>query len=166
MHTYPNSSDTPADRRSSGRRRSVVYWVVSLPVLAETALGIQWDFARHPTVVAALDTIQFPDYMADVLGVAKILALIALLAPGFPRLKEWAYAGLVFVYFGAAACHAAVGDTAGAILTPAVLGILALASWALRPAPRRDPRPLPEAWLASLRRYGRRRRGNLATTAS
>ena len=132
-------------------RRKAVYWVVSAPVIAETALGIQWDFARNPTVVQVLGTLQFPDYFADVLGVAKCLALAALLAPGLPRLKEWAYAGLTFVYFGASACHLLVGDTAGAVLTPFVLGVLGLASWALRPPSRRDPRPLPDVWARWIR---------------
>ena len=136
----------PALAPLTSRRHHILYWIVSLPILAETALGIQWDLARNPTVVAALTTIQFPDYMADVLGIAKILALLALLVPGFARLKEWAYAGLVFVYVGAAACHYAVGDTLAAILTPAALGVIALASWALRPASRRDPKPLPAIW--------------------
>ena len=132
---------TPAAPHDT-RRQKVIYWLVSAPVLLETAAGIQWDFARNPTVVQALGTLGFPDYFADVLGIAKCLALAALLVPGFARLKEWAYAGLTFVYFGAAACHLLVGDTAGAILTPFVLGVLGLASWALRPPSRRDPRPL------------------------
>jgi DoxX-like family len=140
---------------TSSRRREIVYWLVSLPVLAETAAGIQWDLTRHPTVVEALDTIRFPDYMADVLGWAKVLALLALLVPGFARLKEWAYAGVVFVYLGAAACHLAVGDTIGHVLTPAVLGVIALASWALRPASRREPRPLPEGLRRLLPSQGR-----------
>jgi O-antigen ligase len=140
---------TPAAPHDT-RRQKVIYWLVSAPVLLETAAGIQWDFARNPTVVQALGTLGFPDYFADVLGAAKCLALAALLVPGFARLKEWAYAGLTFVYFGAAACHLLVGDTAGAILTPFVLGVLGLASWALRPPSRRDPRPLSgvsAAWL-------------------
>jgi O-antigen ligase len=140
---------TPAAPHDT-RRQKVIYWLVSAPVLLETAAGIQWDFARNPTVVQALGTLGFPDYFADVLGAAKCLALSALLVPGFARLKEWAYAGLTFVYFGAAACHLLVGDTAGAILTPFVLGVLGLASWALRPPSRRDPRPLSgvsAAWL-------------------
>jgi hypothetical protein len=128
------------------RRQKVVYWVVSAPVLAETAAGIQWDFARNPTVVQVLSTLQFPDYFADVLGGAKCLALAALLIPGFPRLKEWAYAGLTFVYFGASVCHVLVGDSMGAVLTPFVLGVLGLASWALRPPSRRDPSPLLDVW--------------------
>jgi DoxX-like family len=59
------------------------------------------------------------------------------LVPGFPRLKEWAYAGFFFELTGAAASHAFVGNDVGQI--PAPLGFLALvmASWALRPASRR-----------------------------
>lgn len=152
-HVDVNSSSLPdssrhrdLDRPTDGtRRRRVLYWAVSAPILAETAAGIQWDFARNPTVVEVLDTIRFPDYMADVLGIAKCLAIVALLVPRFPHLKEWAYAGLVFVYFGATACHIAVDDTVGGIATPAILGTITLASWALRPPSRRDPKPLDEA---------------------
>lgn len=140
------------------RRQTVVYWLVSLPVLAETAAGIQWDFARNPAVVEALESIQFPDYMADVLGTAKILALIALLVPGFARLKEWAYAGLVFVYFGATACHLSVDDSVAHVLTPAVLGVIALVSWTLRPPSRRDPEPLPTAFGRLIHYRGRQNR--------
>jgi hypothetical protein len=152
MTVHTDDRRTAEAPPATSTRRQVVYWVVSLPVLAETALGIQWDFARNPTVVDALATIGFPDYMADVLGVAKVLALAALLVPGFARLKEWAYAGLVFVYLGAAACHFSVDDEVGAVLTPLVLGLVALASWALRPASRRDPRPLPAVWASFRRR--------------
>lgn len=122
---------------------TLLYWVVSLPVIAETAAGIQWDFARNDYVVEVLTRIGFPLYFATILGVAKVLALIALLVPRFPRLKEWAYAGLFFVYAGAGACHTAIGDTPQAVGTPLVLAAITLVSWALRPASRRDPAPLP-----------------------
>ena len=56
--------------------------------------------------------------------------------PGFPRLKEWAYAGIVFDLTGAVASHAAYGDVAWHILAPAILAVLAVASWALRPPSR------------------------------
>lgn len=147
-----SSRSQPAFPARDTRRHKIVYWLVSAPVLAETAAGIQWDFARNPTVVTAIETIQFPDYFVDILGIAKCLALAALLVPGFARLKEWAYAGLVFVYLGAAASHLAVGDTLGAILTPLVLGVLAMLSWVLRPPSRRDPRPLDAVWSGWVRR--------------
>jgi uncharacterized membrane protein YphA (DoxX/SURF4 family) len=134
--------------RSTARLRTAAYWVVSAPVLVETAVGIRWNLARTPYVVDVLDRLGFPPYFVTILGISKVLALVALLLPRTPRLKEWAYAGLVFVYVGAAACHVAVGDPAPAVATPLVLAALTLGSWALRPAPRRDPAPLPAAWRA------------------
>lgn len=59
---HPSTAADPRPAGWSGRRRDVVYWLVSLTVLAETAAGIQWDFARNPAVVEALNTIRFPDY--------------------------------------------------------------------------------------------------------
>lgn len=49
-------------------------------------------------------------YFATILGVAKTAALATILTPGHPRTEEWAYAGLVFVYGGAATSHLAAGD--------------------------------------------------------
>lgn len=142
---------TAAPATRPARLRTVVYWAVSAPVLLETAVGIQWDLARIPYVVDVLGRLGFPVYFATILGVSKILALVALFLPRTARLKEWAYAGLVFVYLGAAACHVAVDDTLGAVLTPLVLAVITLASWALRPVPRRDPVPLDIAWRGPVR---------------
>jgi putative copper export protein len=128
------------------RLRNAAYWVISLPVLLETAVGIQWDLARTHYVREVFDRIDFPLYFLTIMGIAKLLAIVALLAPRLPRLKEWAYAGLFFVYVGAAASHAAVGDPVTVILTPLVFAVITLASWALRPPARRDPEPLGSAW--------------------
>lgn len=43
----------------------------------------------------------YPDYFTMFIGVAKILGVIAILTPGFPRLKEWAIAGMFFDLIGA-----------------------------------------------------------------
>jgi hypothetical protein len=57
--------------------------------------------------------------------------------PGFPRLKEWAYAGMFFDLTGASASHAAVGDPVAKILTPLVILGIVIASWWLRPDSRK-----------------------------
>jgi hypothetical protein len=57
-------------------------------------------------------TIQMPAYLIPFLSVAKLLGVIAILVPGFKRLKEWAYAGLTFDLIGAVYCNHAVGKTA------------------------------------------------------
>ncbi len=76
----------------------------------------------------------YPPYFVTVLGAWKVLGALAILAPGAPRLKEWAYAGIMFDLTGAALSHAAIGHPAVKAIAPlAILGIAA-ASWALRPA--------------------------------
>jgi hypothetical protein len=61
-----------------------------------------------------------------------------LLAPHFPRLKEWAYAGLIFNYSGALASHAWVGDGPQTLIGSIIFTALVCASWALRPESRRE----------------------------
>jgi uncharacterized membrane protein YphA (DoxX/SURF4 family) len=80
----------------------------------------------------------YPGYFTTIIGAAYLLAGVALLAPRFPRLKEWAYAGLVFVYTGAIASRAAMKDDAVTLVAPFVFAGIAFASWALRPPARRD----------------------------
>ena len=56
------------------------------------------------------------------LGTAKLLGVAAVLAPGFPRLKEWAFAGLTFDVVGALYSHLSVGDPAN-VWMPAAIGL-------------------------------------------
>lgn len=81
----------------------------------------------------------YPAYVLTLLGVWKLLGIIALLAPRFPRLKEWAYAGFFFDLTGAAISGIASGgarDPGTTIAFPIILLLFALASWALRPSSR------------------------------
>jgi hypothetical protein len=75
-------------------------------------------------------------YLLTILGLWKVLAAAALLAPGLRRIKEWAYAGLFFVFTGAAASHLACHDAAWHAITTIVLALITVASWALRPESR------------------------------
>jgi hypothetical protein len=75
----------------------------------------------------------YPAYFVTILGIAKLLGGTAILAPRFPRLKEWAYAGIAFDLLGASASHAAVGHPAAKVVVPLVLCGIAAASWALLP---------------------------------
>ena len=81
----------------------------------------------------------YPMYFFGILGFWKVLGAIAILAPGYPRLKEWAYAGIFFDLTGAAVSCAAVGGYgayAFHVIAPLVLTALTVASWALRPESR------------------------------
>jgi uncharacterized membrane protein YphA (DoxX/SURF4 family) len=94
-----------------------------------------------PFVTDVLAVLGYPAYVLWIIGIWKILGAITLVVPGFLRLKEWAYAGIVFELSGAIASLAACGRTADLIAPLFLLG-LALASWALRPPSRTFGEPL------------------------
>ena len=81
----------------------------------------------------------YPMYFFAILGFWKVLGAIAILAPRFPRLKEWAYAGIFFDLTGAAASCAAVGGYGAYgfhVIAPLIITGFCVASWALRPPSR------------------------------
>jgi uncharacterized membrane protein YphA (DoxX/SURF4 family) len=126
---------------AASRSRTIVYWVTTVIIATELAVGGVWDILRIEYVREILEQqLGYPAYFSVIMGVWKVPGAVALLVPRFPRLKEWAYAGAVFTYTGAAASHLAVGDGAGA-LGPIIFAVIALASWALRPSARRDLAP-------------------------
>jgi DoxX-like family len=92
---------------------------------------------RLPPFIGILEHLGYPPYFMTILGVWYVLAGVALLMPQRPRLKEWAYAGLVFNYTGAAASHLAAADGVGALIAPFLFTALTVTSWALRPPDRR-----------------------------
>ena len=80
------------------------------------------------------DHLGYPAYLATILGVWKLLGSTAILSPGHPRLKEWAYAGMFFTLTGAALSHTVSGDPVANILVPLVLLGFVMTSWALQSA--------------------------------
>ena len=116
--------------------KTIGYWVTTAIVSLGMAAGGFAHLTHQPPVAESMSLLQYPMYMSTLLGIWKVLAPVALLAPGFPRLKEWAYAGVIFLTTGAFYSHIAAGDTAGAP-APIVVGVLAMVSWALRPDNRR-----------------------------
>lgn len=117
--------------------RTVIYWICTLPVAFEMMAGGVWDLLQIEYVRVVLTHLGYPMYLLTILGVWKIPCALVLLLPRFLLLKEWAYAGAFFTYYGATASHALRGDGAGLLAPPLVLASLTLASWALRPPERR-----------------------------
>ncbi len=118
------------------RARKIAYWVITGIVVAELLTGGIWDVARTNYVVAVVSRLGYPVYILTIVGVWKLLAAPALLAPGLGLLKEWAYAGIFFEMTGAAASHMACGE-AGQAIAPLAIAGLAVISWGLRPGSRR-----------------------------
>jgi hypothetical protein len=117
--------------------RVVTYWIATSALAAVCLIGGVLVALRLPWFVGLLLRLGYPTYFTSILGVAHLLAAVSLLVPRSPRLKEWAYAGLVFDALGAVASQLAVGDRASSLIAPLLLFALTWTSSALRPAARR-----------------------------
>ena len=93
----------------ASRYRVIGYWVTTALVVFELALGGVWDILRVPQVRDLIERLGYPQYFLVILGIWKLLGAVALVIPRFPRLKEWAYAGVVFDLTGAVASLLASG---------------------------------------------------------
>ncbi len=117
--------------------KSISYWVITVIVAFCIGSGGAAELARLPGNVEGLVRLGYPVYFVTIIGFWKVLGAIAILAPGFPRLKEWAYAGIFFNMTGAAATGMFVGASPWHVIVDLVLTALTVASWALRPPSRR-----------------------------
>ena len=123
--------------------RSIVYWTATALIAGETLAGGVTDLIRGREVVVAgrpvvdvVTQLGYPEYVLTILGTLKLAGAVAMFAPRLPRLKEWAYAGVVLELAGAAASHALRGNSAVDVAGCLILAAFALASWALRPPSR------------------------------
>lgn len=95
------------------KRDNIIYWISS-GLFAFIMLGSAIpDIISMPMAVQGFKEMGMPPYLLPFIGVAKALGVFAILIPGFPRLKEWAYAGLIFDLLGATYCVANSGKSAG-----------------------------------------------------
>ena len=117
--------------------RTIAYWIATAATAFVFLSGGVADLSRPEFVMEGMRHLGYPDYFVVILGAWKLLGGIVVLVPRFPRLKEWAYAGMLFDLSGAAASHLSAQDSALKIATPLLLLIPLFASWALRPESRR-----------------------------
>jgi len=115
---------------------NIGYWATTALVAFAFASSGAANLTRSAGVVAGMTHLGYPSYLATLLGVWQVLGAVAILVPGFPRLKEWAYAGMFFDLSGAIVSHLVVADRLVKILGPLALLGVAAASWAQRPAGR------------------------------
>jgi uncharacterized membrane protein YphA (DoxX/SURF4 family) len=132
---------TTSDDVKGTRAAAIGYWVTTALVALVMLSGGLFQVMKQEGAVAGITRLGYPLYVVIMLGVWKVLGGLALLAPRTPRLKEWAYAGIVFDLVGAAVSQGASGMGAGHVVWPLALLLLALASWALRPESRRFVAP-------------------------
>jgi uncharacterized membrane protein YphA (DoxX/SURF4 family) len=126
------------------KRNKIIYWVATLWLSAGMlATGVQQlfqmevDGAVSPPGAYGMRLLGYPLYFLTIIGLWKILGVIALLVPRFPLVKEWAYAGFVFLLTGAIYSHIATGNPAKELFPSVLLLVLTVISWYLRPAERK-----------------------------
>jgi hypothetical protein len=118
------------------RYNKIIYWIFTLWAslgltatgLVQVAKGGAVEFMQH---------LGYPRYFFAIIGVWKILGVVALLVPRFPLLKEWAYAGFFFLMTGAVLSHLAVGDAFKDLFPSLLMLTIIFLSWYFRPVARR-----------------------------
>jgi hypothetical protein len=122
------------------RIRKIIYWIATvwLALGMVSTAAVQLFKANEGQGGADMLThLGYPVYLLTILGIWKLLGVVAVLIPKFPLLKEWAYAGFFFVMSGAMFSHIALGDPIKEIFPSLLLLILTVASWYFRPNDRK-----------------------------
>ena len=118
--------------------RNVIYWASTVLVAGLSVLAAFSYLTPAPQAVAGFTHVGYPQQLRIILGIAKPLGAIVLLVPGFPKVKEWAYAGFTFAWIAAFVAHYLAGDGPMSF-APLVLLLFLGISYATRPESRRWP---------------------------
>jgi len=108
------------------KKINTIYWILTGLIAAFMAFSAIPDIMMVPDAIELVSNhLGYPEYFLAYIGVAKLLGAIVLVVPGYPRLKEWAYAGLFFDLFSAAYSMISVHDPIeGVLFFPIPIGIL------------------------------------------
>ncbi len=126
------------------KRNKIIYWVATIWLAAGMlGSGIQqllhspMQEALAPPGTHGMAVLGYPEYLLTLIGIWKLLGVVALFLPRTPLLKEWAYAGFFFLLTGALFSHVAVGHGAAELFPAALLLVMLALSWWLRPADKK-----------------------------
>jgi hypothetical protein len=117
MSTSEKAPHAPERRHLSQR---LLYRIPFALVVLVMASGGVIDALQLPFALEQTRHLGYPDYFATMIGLAKLLGVIALVAPVPRTLREWAYAGFTFDVCGAIVSITAVGDAPGGLVIPLI----------------------------------------------
>ncbi|MGL4610956.1 MAG: DoxX family protein [Trueperaceae bacterium] len=127
------------------KRNKIIYWAITgFLAFGMLAQGVSQIVHTQGYVDTIMVQLGYPSYFLTIIGVWKLLGVIAILMPRFNLLKEWAYAGFFFVMSGALVSHLASGAPILATVPALILLVLIVLSWYFRPA---DRRMTPNRWI-------------------
>jgi len=116
--------------------KKLLFWITTAWVAGIMTITGGLSVAHAKPMMEGYAHLGYPVYFANLLGVAKLLGVCALLAPRLARIKEWAYSGFAIVIVSASYSHLNSGDGLKALEPLATLAALAVSYWA-RPVDRR-----------------------------
>lgn len=122
------------------KNNKIIYWIATIWLaLGMLSTGAVQLF-KGKTGAGGVDSVThlgYPIYFLTIIGVWKVLGVIALLIPKYPLLKEWAYAGFFFTMSGAIFSHIALRNSINEIFPSLLLLILIVVSWYFRPTDKK-----------------------------
>ena len=136
--------ETTEAHHTMPKRDKLIFWISTLWLASGMLstgilqlLKMKAEGSVSPPGAEGIAHLGYPIYFLTILGIWKILGVVALLIPKFPLVKEWAYAGFFFAMSGAIFSHIAVGDPMKEIFPSLLLLVLTVVSWYFRPADRK-----------------------------
>jgi len=115
--------------------RKVAYWASTGIITALMCFAAFSYLSGDPKAVEGFAKVGYPQQLRIILGIVKPLGALALVVPGFVKLKEWAYAGFTFAWICAVVAHYSVGQKGEAVFPLVLMGVLYV-SYVTRPANR------------------------------
>lgn len=115
----------------------IVYWIATIGLsLGMVSTGIV-QLMKMKEETAFILQLGYPEYFLTIIGAWKLLGVVVILLPGFPSVKEWAYAGFFFMMSGAVFSHIAMHNGIAEIAPALLLLVLTVVSWYFRPVNRK-----------------------------
>lgn len=102
------------------KRIKIYYWICTAMLIPAFGIGSIFEIVPNEDTLQFFATLGYPEYIIPFLSIAKLLGLIVILIPKFPRLKEWAYAGIAFDVIGAIYSIIAMNNPLNHIIFPVI----------------------------------------------
>src|SRR5687768_2453896 len=115
----------------------IIYWTATIWLALGMVATAIVQLMKMKEEVDNVTRLGYPVYILTIIGVWKLLGVVAILIPKFPLIKEWAYAGFFFAMTGALISHFMLGNSFGVYYGALLLLVLTAISWYFRPADRK-----------------------------
>lgn len=120
----------PLNKSNTMKKINLIYWISTALLCLVMGGGGIYDIMNTPEVKAELaGHLHYPEYFGPFIGTMKVLGCIAVLIPGFPKIKEWAYAGFTFDLIGATYSAIAIGSAVKDVAPMAIFFVLLILSY-------------------------------------